>query len=330
LIWDFRFWIEENTILNIEANNCLPYLLRTLILLSVCVNLGCRDEGIRIAPGTLPVESRRVVNDDLGREVRVPFKIERIISLAPNITEMIFAVGAGDKLVGVTTYCNYPAEAKSIQKVGDTVSPNIETIISLRPEVVFVSTASQLEAFTKTLDSQGVSVFVINATSLDDVYRSLGQLGEMFWTSEQAKTLVTDLRSREEMPYPHGERPNFKRVFIQISNEPLFTVGKKSFLTQVVEKAGGELVTKDIDDGYPKLSKETALALDPEVIILSNSEDNQRPNDAFQNSPAVKNGRVYKINADIISRPGPRLVDAIEQIAVFLHGNDSNKLKTEN
>ena len=269
--------------------------------------------------GGIPVQSQKFVTDDLGREVRMPFKVERAISLAPNITEMIFAVGAGDKLVGNTTYCNYPEAAKSIPKVGDTLSPNIETIISLRPEVVFVSTASQLETFTKTLDSQGVAVFVINATSLDDVYRSLDQLGEMFWTSEKTQALISQLRHRQEMPLPHGVKPQINRVFIQISNEPLFTVGKKSFLSQVVEKAGGELVTNVIEDAYPKISKETALAMNPDVIILSDSDDNQQPNDVFKNSPAVKNGRVYKINADIISRPGPRLVDAIVQIAAFLH-----------
>ena len=112
---------------------------------------------------------------------------------------------------------------------------------------------------------------------------------------------------------------SFPKVFVQISNEPLFTIGKESFLTEVVEKAGGRSVTKDIAGGYPKLSKETASAMNPDAIILSDSEDNREPNAVFKNSPAVKNGRVYRINADIISRPGPRLVDALEQIAGFLH-----------
>ena len=109
------------------------------------------------------------------------------------------------------------------------------------------------------------------------------------------------------------------RVFVQISREPLFTVGKGAFVNDLLETAGGRSVTNDVESVYPKLSKETSSALDPEVIILSESDDNKEPNEAFKNSPAVKNGRVYKVNADLLSRPGPRLVDALEQIAKDLH-----------
>ncbi|MGH9949303.1 MAG: cobalamin-binding protein [Pyrinomonadaceae bacterium] len=295
-------------------------VLLTFILLSLFT--GCCERVAQTDQGTLPVESGRIVTDDLGREVSLPFKIERAISLAPSLTEMIFAVGAGDRLVGVTTYCNYPEEAKAIRKVGDTITPNIESIVALKPDVVFVSTASQLEAFAKTLDEQGIAVYVITANSLEDVYQNLISLGELFSTSESTVELVSQLKSRTENPFIPYSGSQFVplRVFVQVSNDPLFTIGKESFLTEVVEKASGVSVTKDVPTAYPKLSKETALALNPDVIILSDSEDNKEPNVVFKDSPAVKNGRVYRINADIISRPGPRLVDAIEQIAGFLHG----------
>ena len=104
-----------------------------------------------------------------------------------------------------------------------------------------------------------------------------------------------------------------------MSREPLFTVGRSSFLSQVIRDAGGILATENVETAFPKLSKETASALNPEVLILSDSEDNKEPNDAFKNAPAVKNGRVYRVNADLISRPGPRLIDALEQIAMDLH-----------
>jgi ABC-type Fe3+-hydroxamate transport system substrate-binding protein len=121
----------------------------------------------------------------------------------------------------------------------------------------------------------------------------------------------------------HKKKP--VRVFLQISNEPLFTIGTGSFLTDLVRLAGGESVTANVETAYPQLSKETAAALDPDAIILSDSEDNREPNIAFKNSSAVKSGRVFKINADIISRPGPRLVDALEQIAGYLNFNADNK-----
>jgi iron complex transport system substrate-binding protein len=249
-------------------------------------------------------------------------KIERAISLAPSLTEMIFAVGAGDKLVGVTTYCNYPGETATIEKVGDTQTPNIEKIIALRPQVVFVSTASQLESFTKTLEEQGIAVFVSNPKSLDELFRALVQLGELFGTKGNAEKFVSDLESRATRVKEASERRIASRVFVQISNDPLFTIGRDSFLTQALEHAGGISVTNDVPTAYPKLSKETASALDPEVIILSDSDDNKEPNAVFRNSAAVKNGRVFRINADIISRPGPRLVDAIEEIARDLNSTN--------
>ncbi len=261
----------------------------------------------------------RVVTDDLGREVSVPVKIERAVSLAPSLTEMIFAVGAGDRLVGVTTYCNYPEGAKTIKKIGDTMTPNIESIIALKPQVVFVSTDSQLEAFTSTLDRQGIAVFVTDTKDLEGVYRNLGQFGELFGTQERADSLVKELKFRAAKIGEQVKESKPVSVFVQISNDPLFTIGKESYLTEAIGNAGGISVTKDVPTAYPKLSKETAMAMDPEAIFLSDSDDNEEPNVVFKNSPAVKNGRVYRINADIISRPGPRLVDAIEQIAGFLH-----------
>lgn len=295
-----------------------------VVALVVLAAFGCR--GVDVAPA---VVETRDVRDDLGRTVRVPLKIERAISLAPSLTEMIFAVGAGEKLVGVTTYCNYPPETASIEKIGDTQTPNIEKIIALQPQVVFVSTASQLEAFTKTLEAQGIAVYVSNPKSLDEIFQAMLRLGELFGTTEKAEAVVSKLRVRVSLmrhedgfAEPEAERKIRKRVFVQISNDPLFTIGKDSFLTQALEYAGGISVTRDVPTAYPKLSKETASALDPEVIILSDSEDNKESNAVFKNSTAVKNGRVYRINADIISRPGPRLVDAIEEIARDLTSNN--------
>ncbi|MEO8041595.1 MAG: cobalamin-binding protein [Acidobacteriota bacterium] len=296
------------------------YKLAFLITFAVIAAFGCR--GVEVSS---PVLETREVNDDLGRTVRVPVKLDRAISLAPSLTEMIFAIGAGDRLVGVTTYCNYPAETASIEKIGDTQTPNIEKIIALRPQIVFVSTASQLEAFTKTLEDQGIAVYVSNAKSLDEVFQSLLHLGELFGTKGKAEELVSNLNGRADqaehvhtLDEPTAERKNFTRVFVQISNDPLFTIGRDSFLTELVAQAGGISVTNDVPTAYPKLSKESAAAMNPDVIFLSDSEDNREASSVFKDSGAVKNGRVYRINADIISRPGPRLVDALEEIALRL------------
>ena len=262
----------------------------------------------------------REVRDDLGRTVRVPHRIERAISLAPSLTETIFAIGAGYTLVGVTSYCDYPADTSKIEKVGDTQTPNIERIIALKPQIVFVSTASQLEAFSQTLNEQGHAVYVTNPKSIEEVFSNMRQLADLFGVIPQAEKTIAELEKRTDRVRDAARDTEKPRVFVQISREPLFTIGSESFLTALVEQAGGESVTKEVATAYPKLSKETAAALDPDVILLSDSEDNREPSAAFKDSKAVRNGRVYRINADIISRPGPRLVDALEEIAGRLRG----------
>ena len=290
-------------------------LILAFLLLSVSFN-GCRGRG---AEAIKPAGETREVMDDLGRKVTLPAKITRVVSLAPSLTENIFAVGAGDRLVGDTTYCNYPEEAKSVQKVGDTITPNLETIVALRPDVVFVSTASQLESFKNVLEQNHIAVYVTNPNSLDSVLSDLRTLGDLLGTVDRTSVLLNEMQERIAGVSEGVDGERTVPVFVQISKEPLFTIGKGSFLTELVAKAGGRSVTADVAGGYPKLSKETALALNPEVIVLSDSEDNREPNEVFRNSPAVKNGRIYKVNADILSRPGPRLVDALEQMARDLH-----------
>src|SRR5437762_6784555 len=167
------------------------FALRIFIIIVHLAGIGCYSSN-DVPP---PVISR-TVTDDLGRDVQLPIKIERAISLAPNITEMVFAVGAGDRLVGDTTYCNYPEEAKAIQKVGDTLNPNIETIVALKPVIVLVSAASQLENFTRVLERNGIAVYVTNPSSIKDVMKNLKHLGELFGTQEQADKLVVDLERR--------------------------------------------------------------------------------------------------------------------------------------
>jgi len=299
-----------------KSERVLAVSLFAIALMGACrgtanVNSNANAEAIR---------PMRIVTDDLGRRVTVPTKVTRVVSLAPNLTESIFAVGAGDRLVGVTTFCNYPEQAKAIAKIGDTMNPNMESIVALKPDIVFVSTASQIENFTRTLEANGIAVYVMNPTSLEGVFKNLKQLGGVFGTVETADKLSDDLQRRVKAVSEKTANPTrVTRIFVQISKEPLFTIGKESFLTSILKDVNAESVTANVETAYPKLSKETASALNPEVIILSESDDNLEPNDVFKNSPAIKNKRVFKVNADLLSRPGPRLVDALEQIAKDLH-----------
>ena len=287
------------------------FLFSTLVFLFI----NCRNEPTKLQI----IAPTREITDDLGHQVKLPETIERAVSLAPNLTEIVFAVGAGEKLVGRTSYDNFPLEAQKIPTVGDTLNPNIENIIALKPQIVLVSTASQIETFTSQLETQNIAVFVTNPNGLDDIYKSIYQIGEIFNKNEKAREVVDNLKQRVADIEARTATAENARVFLQISKEPLFTIGEESFLNDLINRAGGISVTGNVPTAYPKLSKETALALNPEVIILSDSEDNKEPNEVFKNSPALQNNKIFRINADLISRPGPRIVDALEQIARDLH-----------
>lgn len=296
--------------LHLRGKSLLLILLVWLSFFAACKSANLQKQ---------PEVKMRDIADDLGRKIKIPERIERAVSLAPNLTENIFAVGAGDRLVGVTSFCNYPEAANKIQKIGDTINPNMEAIIALKPQVVFVSTASQIENFTKTLEAQNIAVFVTNPKDLNGVLANLQQLGDIFGTQQKTSILLNELQERILAIDEQVRDKQKVKTFVQISKEPLFTIGKDSFLTEIIERAGGISVTKDVATAYPKLSKETALALNPDVLILSESPDNLEPNDVFKNSNAVKNKKVFKINADLLSRPSPRIIDALEQIADALH-----------
>jgi iron complex transport system substrate-binding protein len=270
-----------------------------------------------------PQTQTREVTDEAGRRVRLPEKIDRIVSLAPNLTEIVFAVGAGDRLVGRTRYCDYPAEAKRAAEVGDTLKPSVERIIALKPQVVLVSTASQLEAFTKQLDAQNISVYVTNPQSLEDIFRSIQTLGDLFGEHERAAGLVSTLRTRSEAVTAATSQVKPARVFYQVSGEPLYTIGRDAYLTDLIRRAGGVSVTADVPGAFPRFSDEAALASRPDAIILPSGGSMGSANSTvaapLKNSPAVLNNRVYKINDDHLSRPGPRLVDGLEEMARALH-----------
>lgn len=267
--------------------------------------------------------STREVTDEAGRRLRLPEKIDRIVSLAPNLTEIVYAVGAGEQLVGDTEYCDYPAAAKSVAKIGDTMHPSVERIIALKPQIVLVSTASQLEAFTKQLDQQNITVYVTNPQSLEDVFRSIQTLGDLFGHHDSTTTIVAELRTRAAAVEVATKTVKPVKVFYQVSDEPLYTVGRDAFLTDLIRRAGGVSVTADVPGAFPRYSDEAALAAKPDAIILPSggamATANSKPAPSLKNSPAVLNNRIYKIDENHLQRPGPRLIDGLEEMARALH-----------
>jgi len=290
----------------------LIYFMSLILVLSLIANLSFA--------GTFPV----TVRDDVGRRVTISKEPRRIISTAPDVTEILFALGLGDRVVGVTTWCNYPEEAKTKEKIGDFANPNLEKVISLKPDVV-ISTGGVQRQFIEKLEQLGIPVYVSYPHNLDEVISSIYRIGRITGAEENAKKLVFDLKLRMAKVTSKVSKVKVKpKVFFELWNEPLMSAGPGSFIDDIIRKAGGINIAGSAKSAYPIFSLEQLVKEDPDMIIGAESsmganplEISKRP--GWDTLKAVKNQKVFKINDDIVFRAGPRLVLALEIIARYLH-----------
>ncbi len=255
------------------------------------------------------------VVDDLNRTVVLPSPPHRVVSLAPSITETLFALGAGAEVVGVTDFCNYPPEARTKHRVGGITNPSIETIISLKPDLIILSMEGNVrEDFQKLLDL-GVPLFVTNPRTLAGIHKSVNDIGVLTDRKGNALRLVNTMQHREDSLTSLAKEP--RRVLFIVSLQPLIVLGTKTFLAEMVRLAGGENIVGDSPSTYPTLSREVVVETNPDIIIVTSNilED---VNDLLALFPewtelsAIRSRRVYRIDPDIISRPGPRVEDGLE------------------
>lgn len=259
------------------------------------------------------------VTDDAGRKVTISTRPERIVSLAPANTEIVAALGGLDRLVGVTTYCDYPAEVADIAKVGDFIQPNLEAIAAARPDLVLVTTGVQAEIISQ-LEELGAVVVAIDPQSLNDVFTSIDTVGAVIGEPQAAAETVDSMRVQLD---DIGERVENApvRCFIEIAQDPLFTAGSGTLLNDLIEHAGGENVVTEA--GYVAYSVEQLVKADPEVYLATrgsmSSPDDIQGRPGYASLAAVSAGRVYVLDDNLVSRPGPRVVEGVRQIAEALH-----------
>ena len=290
-----------------------------LLLVALTALTGCSggaEPDETASPGAaFPV----TVTDDVGREVTIAARPARIVSLAPANTEIVAELGALDRLVGVTTYCDYPAEVADIEKVGDFIGPNLEAIAALDPDVVLLTTGVQAEVVGQ-LEALGASVVVIDPQDIDGVRRAIEMVGDVIGEPEAAADTVASIELQVE---DIGERVEGApvRCFLEIAQDPLFTVGSGTLLNDLLEHAGGENVVTE--EGYVADSVEQLVQADPDVYLatLSSMSD---PSDiegrpGFDTIGAVASGRVYVLDDNLVSRPGPRIAEGLRLIAEALH-----------
>lgn len=270
------------------------------------------------------------LTDDLGREVQIAARPGRIVSLAPSITEVLFAVGAGPLVVGLTEYCNYPPDAAQDREIiggFSAKSLSIEKIVSLEPDLVFAAGAAH-QSVTEALEAAGLTVFNFEPQDFADVYANILTAGALTGNEDQAAEIVSVMQARVDKVtetvagIPQDERV---KVFYEVWDEPLMTAGPGTFIGQVIELAGGTNIFADVHEQYPTVSSETVVASGPDVILgpsshiegLTTEKVAARP--GWDELAAVKAGRIVIVDGDIISRSGPRLVDALESVARGLY-----------
>ncbi|NTU71389.1 MAG: ABC transporter substrate-binding protein [Coriobacteriia bacterium] len=260
------------------------------------------------------------ITDDAGKSVTIDAEPQRIVSLAPANTEIAFALGLGDRIVGVTTYDDYPAEVKDIAKVGDFTTPNFEAIAAADPDLVLATTGVQADAIKK-LESLGATVIAIDPQNLAGVYADIERVGKATGTSEKAATLVADMKDEVAAVQDAVSSATPVTAFVEIAQNPLFTAGKGTLIDELVTLAGGKSVVTQ--DGYVAYSSEQVIKADPDVYLATKGSMSNPAELAkragFSKLSAVKADRVFVLDDNLVSRPGPRVVEGLKQIASFLH-----------
>ncbi len=264
-----------------------------------------------------------VFTDALGRQVSPKvYPPQRIISLAPNITEILYAIGAQDQLVAVTDYCKYPPEARQKEKIGGFINPNLEKIVSLNPDLVIVTADSPQDKLFGQLERLRIPVFVINPGSLNETFQTISQIGEVCGRKENAEKINVSLRQRVakiEEKIKSALRP---KVLLLWSEDPLITAGKDTFTDDLIQLAGGINIAHDSNIKYPKYSMEEILRRKPDIIITTSMDEKSALWERWKTwteIPAVKNKRICSMSCDFIARPAPSIVDGLEQLVKVIH-----------
>jgi iron complex transport system substrate-binding protein len=301
---------------------------RGCVTLALCViSSAALPAHSRIAPAASQAgaPSSRLVTDELGRRLEVPTEVRRIVSLAPNLTEIVFALGEGDRLAGDTQFCDYPPEAREKPHVGGPVNPNLEKIVSLAPDVVLASKSINRRDTVEALARIGVPVYVTDPRSLDGMLASVEHLGALLNAEKTAVPLVQQLRARlAELDRRLAGTPP-RRVLFVVWIDPLITVGRGTFLADGLRRAGARSVV-DAEAEWPRISLEEMVRLQPEFLVFASArpEEVKRTIETLRTRPgwrdlnALRRGNVVVVS-DAINRPAPRMVDAIEQLARALH-----------
>ncbi len=296
----------------------LAFIICVLSVFCSCLHYGNND--VPAVSGTM--------QDQLGRAVKMPEATRRIISLAPSNTEILFALGLEDRISAVTDYCDYPPEAKSKPSVGGFSNPNLEEIIALQPDLI-LATSMHEQTIIPQLERRGLVVFALNPGALDEVCEAVTMVGELTERKNYARDIVKDIQNRAsevQSKVAEIKQQELPEVFYAVWHDPLMAAGKCTFQNELIATAGGVNIASGLD-GYADISLEYLINADPEVIIVNTSHGSNvnetliflQSEPRMNASSARLHNRIYEIDGNISSRPGPRLMEGLERFVLFIH-----------
>jgi iron complex transport system substrate-binding protein len=267
----------------------------------------------------------RKLVDPAGRTVAVPADPQRVVALAPSITEIVYALGRQDRLKGVSRFSDYPPAAEKLPKVGSYIQLDVERIVALAPDLCIGIKDGNPLAVVEQLDGLGVPVFAVNAVDMESTLKGIQAVGKVLNAEPRARAIVADMRRRirrvAETAAGAASKP---RVFVQIGVSPIVSVGNGTFINELITLAGGVNVAAG-PNPYPRFSVEQVIALAPDVLVISSMARAtvfERVKAGWMQwpaIPAVAHGAVFIAPTNIFDRPTPRLVDGLEQMARYIH-----------
>lgn len=266
----------------------------------------------------------RQVYDETGRRIILPQKIERIVSLAPSVTELVYALGLEARLVGVTDYCDHPPAARSKPSVGQVISPSLEKIAALKPDLILATTSGNRRETVTAIERLGIPLYGLNARSVENVLLSIRTLADLLGVPQAGADLQTRLQDRLQAVSMRLQGRARPRVLFVIWWEPLMSAGRQTFVHDVLALAGADSVSASRSEDWPRLSREEVLREDPDYLILARSPVVERRIENLRTDPVWGRLRALRENKTVVLdeavlRPGPRIADAVEQLARALH-----------
>jgi ABC-type Fe3+-hydroxamate transport system substrate-binding protein len=270
----------------------------------------------------LPASASRILIDETGRKVTVPDHPHRIICLVPSVTDTVFALGSGDDVVAISDYTTYPPAALKKPSIGGLVKPSIETILSYHPDLVLGTQIPGADETTTQLEAVGIPVYLVDPRGLDGILKSVTSTGEALNRVPQAAALDASLARRIAAVKAQTAGKPLPRVLLPIWYDPIITIGKHAFITEMITTAGGRSVTDDLAPDWPQVSMEAIIARAPEALVLIRGGkinlDILRDRPGWSSLPAIKAQKIYYVSNGI-QDPSPVAIDALEELAKQFH-----------